>query len=28
MVRSLNLKMYVTIVMRTFFALFNGKGAW
>jgi exopolysaccharide production protein ExoY len=28
MVRSLKLKMYVTIVMRTFFALFNGKGAW
>ena len=28
MVRSLNLKMYLTIVARTFFALFNGKGAW
>jgi len=28
MVRSLDLKMYLTIVARTFFALFNGKGAW
>jgi exopolysaccharide production protein ExoY len=28
MVRTLDLKMYVTIVVRTFFALFNGKGAW
>ena len=28
MVRSLDLKMYLTIVVRTFSALFNGKGAW
>ena len=28
MVRTLDLKMYLTIVLRTFSALFNGKGAW
>ena len=28
MVRTLNPKMYVTIVVRTFSALLNGKGAW
>jgi exopolysaccharide production protein ExoY len=28
MVRTLDLKMYLTIVVRTFSALFNGKGAW
>lgn len=28
MVRTLNPKMYLTIVARTFSALFNGKGAW
>jgi undecaprenyl-phosphate galactose phosphotransferase len=28
MVRTLDLKMYLTIVARTFSALFSGKGAW